>query len=392
MDRVIIIVLDSLGVGELPDAADYGDAGSNTLGNMAAELGGLTLPNLETLGLGNIGEFAGISKRLDCRGSFGKMAEASPGKDTTTGHWEMTGVLLSQPFPTYPDGFPPEVISRFEKAIGTKVLGNVAASGTEIIRELGEEHLRTGFPIVYTSADSVFQIAAHKDVVPLSMLYRFCETARSQLTGAHGVGRVIARPFTGRPGSFVRTTERRDYSLAPPGDTLLDIAKNAGLPVVGIGKIQDIFAGRGLTNAVHTKDNADGMRATIEAVRDTLSGIIMVNLVEFDMLYGHRNDPAGYYNSLREFDRWLPLLMEQTGPGDVLFITADHGCDPTTPSTDHSREYVPLVVYGPGLKAGVDLGTRQSFSDLGATAAEMLGLRLARGMSFFEDLLAGRAG
>jgi phosphopentomutase len=387
MDRVIIVVLDSLGVGELTDAADYGDAGSNTLGNMAAELGGLTLPNLETLGLGNIGMFEGIDKRPDCTGSFGKMAEKSPGKDTTTGHWEMTGVTLTRAFPTYPGGFPQDVIARFEEAIGTKVLGNVAASGTEIIRELGEEHLRTGRPIVYTSADSVFQIAAHKDVTPLERLYKFCEIARSQLTGELGVGRVIARPFTGSPGSFVRTTERRDFSLPPPGDTLLDLARKAGLPVVGIGKIQDIFAGRGLTHAVHTKDNADGMHATIEAARKTLSGIIMVNLVEFDMLYGHRNDPAGYYGALREFDRWLPGLTEQLGAGDALFITADHGCDPTTPSTDHSREYVPLLVYGQGLKPGVDLGTRQSFSDLGATAADMLGLKPLRGESFLIELL-----
>lgn len=387
ISRVIIIVLDSLGVGELPDAAEYGDLGSNTLANMADALGGLELPNLEALGLGNIGEFRGIAKRPDATGSFGKMAEESPGKDTTTGHWEMAGIALEHPFPTYPDGFPPEVIEPFCRAIGTGILGNKTASGTEIIVELGEEHLRTGRPIVYTSADSVFQIAAHKDVIPLARLYEICGIARRQLTGEHGVGRVIARPFVGRPGSFKRTHERRDFSLVPPGDTLLDIAKAAGLNVVGIGKIKDIFAGRGLTESMHTESNADGMEKTVEAVRRVKGGIIMVNLVEFDMLYGHRNDPAGYYGALREFDAWLPELLQIMGGSDALFITADHGCDPTTPSTDHSREYVPLIVHGPGLKPGVDLGIRKSFSDLGATAAGMLGLELGRETSFLADII-----
>ncbi len=386
IDRVIIIVLDSLGVGELPDAADYGDAGSNTLANMAEALGGLSLPNMEAMGLGNVGEFKGIAKRPDCLGSFGKMAEQSAGKDTTTGHWEIAGIRLERPFPTYPDGFPPEVIGPFVKAIGTGILGNVPASGTEIIAELGEEHLKTGRPIVYTSADSVFQIAAHKDVIPLERLYEICEIARGQLTGANGVGRVIARPFTGRPGSFTRTHERRDYSLAPPADTLLDIAKAAGKNVLGIGKIEDIFAGRGLTGSVHTESNADGMEKTLKSARDVESGLILVNLVEFDMLYGHRNDPAGYYAALREFDSWLPGLTGLMGVRDALFITADHGCDPTTPSTDHSREHVPLIVYGPGLKSGVGLGTRKSFSDLGATAARMLGIRLTRGESFLDKI------
>jgi len=385
--RVIIIVLDSLGVGALPDAASYGDTGSDTLGNMASALGGLSLPCMESLGLGNIGEFAGIAKVSGCGGAYGKMAEASPGKDTTTGHWEMAGILLGHPFPTYPDGFPPEVISAFKDIIGTDILGNKPASGTEIIAELGEKHFRTGFPIVYTSADSVFQIAAHKDVVPLDRLYEICEAARGMLTGRHGVGRVIARPFIGRPGSFTRTHERRDFSLSPPEDTLLDIAKAAGQPVVGIGKIEDIFAGRGLTESVHTVDNKDGMARTLEAMKRVERGIIFVNLVEFDMLYGHRNDPAGYYSALRDFDGWLPDALGALAPEDVLVITADHGCDPTTPSTDHSREYVPLLVCGPALRGGVDLGVRGSFADLGATVAEYLGLRLGRGRSFLKEIV-----
>ena len=387
IDRIIIIVLDSAGVGELPGAADYKDGGPDTLGNTARAVGGLSLPNLAALGLGNIEDIKGVPKARDCMGSYGKMAEASAGKDTTTGHWEMAGILTEVPFPTYPDGFPPEVTGPFTDAIGTGILGNKAASGTEIIKELGGEHLRTGRPIVYTSADSVFQVAAHKDVIPLERLYGICETARGLLTGRHGVGRVIARPFTGPPGGFVRTVERRDFSLAPPGDTLLDIAKAHGLPVVGVGKIEDIFAGRGLTGSVHTEGNPDGMARTLDALGHVENGIIMVNLVDFDMLYGHRNDPEGYARALVEFDTWLPRLTGQMRPSDMLMITADHGCDPTTVSTDHSREYVPLLVYGPGLRPGVDLGVRDTFSDLGATVADALGLRLKRGRSFLGDVL-----
>jgi phosphopentomutase len=338
------------------------------------------------LGLGNIGEFEGIAKRPGCKGNYGKMSEASPGKDTTTGHWEMMGIRLEHPFPLYPQGFPPEIIEPFKKTIGTGILGNKAASGTEIIKELGEEHVRTGFPIVYTSADSVFQIAAHKDIIPLDKLYKMCETARKLLAGRHGVGRVIARPFTGVHGSFTRTHERRDFSLVPPGDTILDIAKVNGLPVVGIGKIEDIFAGRGLTEAIHTKSNTDGMEKTLETAKRVSRGIILINLVEFDMLYGHRNDPEGYYAALREFDGWLPGLMDALGREDMLIITADHGCDPTTPSTDHSREYVPLLVYGPGLKNGVDLGVRTSFSDLGATVAQGFRLTMPRGKGFLPAI------
>ena len=386
LSRAIILVLDGLGVGELPDAAAYGDEGSDTLGNIARRLNGLSLPNLERLGLGNVGDFQGIKKVPGCLGSFGKMAEASPGKDTTTGHWEMTGIRLERPFPVYPHGFPPEIIEPFKRAIGTGILANKIASGTEIIKELGEEHVRTGFPIVYTSADSVFQIAAHIDVIPVETLYEICMVARELLKGEHAVGRVIARPFTGTPGSFTRTADRRDFSLEPPGDTLLDIAKRAGLDVIGIGKIEDIFAGRGLTEATHTKSNADGMEKTLAALSLFNRGILFTNLVDFDMLFGHRNDAAGYYGALREFDSWLPGLMSAMREGDILFITGDHGCDPTTPSTDHSWEYVPLLVYGPGIRGGVDLGVRESFSDLGATAAEGLGLRLSRGKSFLKIL------
>lgn len=386
LSRAIIIVLDGLGVGELPDAAAYGDEGSDTLGNIARRLNGLSLPNLERLGLGNVGDFPGIKKDPGCLGSFGKMAEASPGKDTTTGHWEMAGIRLERPFPVYPHGFPPEIIEPFKRAIGTGILANKVASGTEIIKELGEEHVRTGFPIVYTSADSVFQIAAHIDVIPVETLYEICMVARELLKGEHAVGRVIARPFTGTPGNFTRTADRRDFSLEPPGDTLLDIAKRAGLDVIVIGKIEDIFAWRGITEAVHTKSNADGMEKTLAALARLKRGILFTNLVDFDMLFGHRNDAAGYGRALREFDAWLPELLSAMGQGDILFITGDHGCDPTTPSTDHSREYVPLLVYGPGIRGGVDLGTRETFSDLGATAAEGLGLKIKFGTSFLNTL------
>ncbi len=386
--RIIIIVLDGFGVGELPDAALYDDVGSNTLGNMARVLGGLSLPNLEALGLGNIGEFDGIKKVTACTGCFGKMAEVSAGKDTTTGHWEMTGIHLDKPFPVYPHGFPPEIIEPFKKAIGTDILANHMASGIEVIDNYGQQHLDTGFPIVYTSVDSVFQIAAHKDIIPVPRLYEICLEARRILTGRHGVGRVIARPFEGRPGSFRRTYERKDFSLMPPEDTLLDIASSAGLPVVGIGKIEDIFSGRGLTTKVHTEGNADGMRKTLDAVKKTEKGIIFTNLVDFDMLFGHRNDPVGYYGALREFDGWLPGLMAEMKADDLLFITADHGCDPVTPSTEHSREYVPLLVYGPGIKGGIDLGIRETFSDLGATAAEALGLRFSKGSSLLNKITA----
>ena len=384
--RTIIIVLDGFGVGALPDANDYGDEGANTLLHVAEAAGGLSLPNFEALGLGNLGDFKGLAKRDDCRSSFGRMAEKSKGKDSISGHWEIAGLRLDKPFPVYPSGFPPALMDEFRVRTGREALGNVAASGTEIIDRLGEEHLKTGRPIVYTSVDSVFQIAAHVDVIPLPELYEICRAAREMLCGKHSVGRVIARPFKGAPGHFRRTTDRRDFSLTPTGDTLLDKAKAAGLPVIGIGKIEDLFAGRGLTEAVHTAGNTDGMARTLDAAERINRGIIFTNLVDFDMLYGHRNDAAGYYKALVEFDGWLPKMMGAMRPDDLLFITGDHGTDPGTKGTDHTREYVPLLVFGPGIKGGVDLGTRESFSDLGATVAEALGIKIKRGKSFLRSL------
>jgi len=384
--RVFIIVLDGFGVGALPDAKDYGDEGANTLLHVALAAGGLSLPNFESLGLGNLGDFKGLAKRDDCRSSFGRMAEKSKGKDSISGHWEIVGLRLDKPFPVYPRGFPSELLEEFKVRTGREALGNVAASGTEIIDRLGEAHMKTGQPIVYTSVDSVFQIAAHVDVIPLPELYDICRAAREMLCGEHAVGRVIARPFKGAPGRFRRTTDRRDFSLPPMGDTLLDKAKAAGLPVVGIGKIEDLFAGRGLTEAVHTAGNTDGMARTLDAAKRITHGIIFTNLVDFDMLYGHRNDAVGYYEALVEFDNWLPRMMGAMRPGDLLFITGDHGTDPGFSGTDHTREYVPLLVYGPGIKGGVNLGTRESFSDLGATVAEALGIKIGRGTSFLKIL------
>ena len=384
--RTFIVVLDGFGVGALPDAKDYGDLGANTLLHVAEAAGGLSLPNFEALGLGNIGDFKGLAKRQECTGSFGRMAEKSAGKDSISGHWEIAGLRLDKPFPVYPQGFPPELMDEFKVRTGREALGNVAASGTEIIDRLGEEHLQTGRPIVYTSVDSVFQIAAHVDVIPLPELYEICRAAREMLRGEHAVGRVIARPFKGVPGRFRRTTDRRDFSLSPTGDTLLDRAKEAGLPVVGIGKIEGLFAGRGLTEAVHTAGNTDGLNRTLDAAERITQGIIFTNLVDFDMLYGHRNDAAGYYKALVEFDGWLPEMMGIMKPGDLIFITGDHGTDPGTSGTDHTREYVPLLVFGPGIKGGVNLGTRESFSDLGATAAEALGIKIDRGKSFLNLL------
>jgi phosphopentomutase len=374
----------------LPDAADYGDEGSNTIGNLSRARGGLRLPNLGSMGLGRLTEVTGVPPVEPGRATaaFGRMAELSPGKDTITGHWEMAGIILDRPIKTYPHGFPPEVIEPFEKAIGRKVLGNIVASGTEIIKELGEDHMKTGRPIVYTSADSVFQIAAHEEVVPLELLYHWCEIARSQLTGEHVVGRVIARPFLGRPGSFTRTENRHDYSLKPPHQMLLDNIVEAGLPVMTVGKIIDIFAGQGVTAQRKTGNNAEGIEATREYIAEGGPGLIFTNLVDFDMLYGHRNNVEGYAEALEEFDRRLPELLSVTRPGDCLFIVADHGCDPTTPSTDHSREYTPLLVWGGAVKAGTDLGTRRTMADVGATIAEMLAVPpIGIGTSFARDVL-----
>lgn len=390
VNRVILLVLDGVGVGELPDAAQYGDQGSNTLAHVATAVGGLTLPNLESLGLGHIGEFAGLRRMGEPDGCFGRMAELSKGKDTTTGHWEMAGIVLDRPFPTYPDGFPLEVIKSFQQAIGRKVLGNRTASGTDIIKELGEEHLRTGFPIVYASADSVFQIAAHEKAVPLEHLYRMCREARKLLQPPHQVARVIARPFTGEPGSFRRTEQRRDFSVEPPGEMLLDLLKQSGHPVVGIGKIEDLFKGRGLTRSIHAGNNDVGMDETARVLTMVPRGLIFVNLVDFDMLYGHRNDAAGYARALESFDARLSEILGAMRQGDFLCITADHGNDPMTAGTDHTREYVPLLAYGPRLARGVNLGIRRTFADLGQTIADALGVkRLPWGESFLDSLTTG---
>lgn len=374
MKRVIIIVLDSAGIGELPDAAEYGDVGSNTLGNIAASVNGFALPNLEKLGLGNIEGTVGFKAAEEPMGCFGKMAERSAGKDTTTGHWELAGITLIKPFPVYPEGFPEDIVRQFENAIGTKTLGNYPASGTVIINELGHQHVKTGYPIIYTSADSVFQIAAHEDIIPIERLYEICRTAREILKGEHAVGRVIARPFIGTEGNYTRTANRRDFSLEPPDKTLLDHVKEAGLEVKAIGKIDDIFAGRGITDSVHIQGNMDGVDKAIGFIRKEFSGLIFANLVDFDMQFGHRNDTEGYARALKEFDGRVPEIIDAMKDQDILFITADHGCDPTTKSTDHSREYVPLLVYGKGIRRGVNLGIRKTFSDLAQTAAEILGV------------------
>lgn len=388
INTVTLIVLDSVGIGELPDAGSYGDAGSNTIANTAKAVGGLHMPNAALLGLGNITEIKGISPAGSPAAAYGKMAEQSAGKDTTTGHWELAGLILPEPFPVYPGGFPEEIIKEFEKRIGRNVIGNTVASGTEIINELGEEHLRTGNPIVYTSADSVFQVAAHESIIQVEDLYKMCRKAREILTGKHGVGRVIARPFTGKPGNFKRTARRKDFSLPPPQETVLDLLKKKGTAVTAVGKIEDIFAGRGITNAIHTQNNADGVDKTLECMRRARGGLIFTNLVDFDMLYGHRNDPEGYASALEEFDRRLPEIESALADDGILIITADHGCDPTTDSTDHSREYVPLLVFGKHVKAGVDLGIRRTFADVAATIGEIFGVKAPNGESFAGNILA----
>lgn len=387
LQRVVWIVLDSVGIGAMPDASEYGDAGSNTLGNLA-RIRPLRLPYLSRLGLANIEPIAGLARTEMPGAAFGKCALASPGKDTTTGHWEMAGIILQQPFPTYSRGFPPEILVRFEQAIGRKCLGNKAASGTEIIQELGAEHVRTGFPIVYTSADSVFQIAAHESVIPVPELYGMCEKARAILRGPNEVGRVIARPFTGEPGHLVRTANRHDYATPPPDGMLLDQLAAADIPVYAIGKISDIFLGRGITVSEKTKNNADGMKKTTEAMGRQDGGLIFVNLVDFDQQYGHRNDTEGYAAALEAVDSWLPSLPVRDT--DLIILTADHGCDPTTPSTDHSREYTPLLAYGPSTKGGVPLGTRNSLADIGQTVAEVFGAgQIPAGRSFLREIQKG---
>lgn len=392
MKRIVIIVLDSAGIGEMPDAAKYGDTGSNTLGNIAAALPDFNLPNLVKLGLGNIDGSKGFPKYAEAEGCFGKMAEKSPGKDTTTGHWEMAGIILERPFPTYPDGFPKEIITRFEKSINTKTLGNIAMSGTEIIKQLGEQHILTGYPIVYTSADSVFQIAAHENIISIEKLYGICTIAREILQGEHAVGRVIARPFAGEAGAFYRTERRHDFSLKPVRKTVLDYAKEAGYSVTGVGKIIDIFAGEGITESVRIHNNSDGINHTIDYLKKNKSGIIFTNLVDFDMLYGHRNNIKGYADALMDFDSRLPEIIMALEEHDILIITADHGCDPTTSSTDHSREYVPLITFGKSLKRNVNLGTRETFSDIAAVIAEYLSLKKSdEGTSFLKSILCKNA-
>jgi phosphopentomutase len=384
--RVIWIVLDSVGIGEMPDAAQYGDAGSDTLGNIA-RIRGIRLPNLSRLGLGNIKPLAGIAPAAEPAGAYGKCTLASPGKDTTTGHWEMVGIHLTKPFPLFPNGFPPEIMTEFERRTGRGSLGNKAASGTEIIKELGAEHMRTGSPIVYTSADSVFQIAAHEEVIPLWELYKMCETAREILRGPWEVGRVIARPFIGSPGNFIRTANRHDYAVPPPKGMLLDQLDDRGVFVHSVGKIFDVFLGRGIGESSKTRNNADGMAKTIEAMQTEDAGLIYVNLVDFDQQFGHRNDIEGYGSALEEFDAWVPEFQRNLRPDDLSIFTADHGCDPTTPSTDHSREYVPLLVSGPKVRPGVNLGVRATLSDIGQTVAENFGVHITQGTSFLSQIL-----
>jgi len=385
--RVVWIVLDSVGIGAMPDAADYGDVGSDTLGNIAG-CRKLNLPNLCRLGLANIKPLAGLAPAVSPEGAFGRCALASPGKDTTTGHWEMVGIHLARPFPLYPNGFPPAIMHPFEQAIGRGTLGNCAASGTEIIQKLGQTHCESGQPIVYTSADSVFQIAAHQDVIPLEDLYRMCKTARELLNGPHEVGRVIARPFVGEAGAFRRTEHRKDFAVPPPPGMLLDQLASATVPVTAVGKISDIFLGRGISASYKTKNNADGMARTLQVMRDGPAGLIFVNLVDFDQLFGHRNDVEGYAAALEQADAWLPQLQAAMREDDLLILTADHGCDPTTPSTDHSREFVPLLAAGAGVRPGVDLHIRASLADIGQTVAQNFDTVIGKGASFLNAIAA----
>ena len=387
LNRAIVIVMDSVGIGELPDASAYGDEGSNTVGNIAKQVP-LKLPTLRSLGLDRLVAMGGTPIDRP-RGALGKMAEASKGKDSVTGHWEMTGIVLDRAFPTFPQGFSPDVIKEFSRLTGRGVLGNKAASGTAIIDELGAEHMTTGALIVYTSADSVFQIAAHEDIVSVPELYRDCEIAYKLVGEGLGVGRVIARPFVGTPGKFRRTANRHDYALPPAGETLLDRVKANGLPVVAIGKIEDLFAGRGITKAIHTASDDEGMNALEQQMSEVDRGLIFTNLVDFDTQFGHRNDVAGYAANLERFDARLAAVLPRLKAGDVLVVTADHGNDPTTPSTDHAREYVPLLIAGDNVRAGVDLGTRDTFADLGQTLAEVFGVgRLKHGRSFLKEIAA----
>jgi phosphopentomutase len=386
--RIIVIVLDGVGIGAAPDAADYGDEGTNSIANVAKVLDGIALPNMQKLGLGNITPIKGVPDTSAPEGGFGKMQPLSAGKDTMSGHWEMMGIYLSEPAPTYPNGFPDEVMDEFTNQIGKGTLANRPASGTEIIKELGEEHMRTGKPIIYTSADSVFQIAAHEDIIPVDELYEICKIAREILKGKHAVGRVIARPFIGdSPENFMRTDRRRDFSRAPESDTVLDKLYAAGFDVWSVGKIDDIFVHRGISRKNHTLGNDESTQTTLNLLEEDFNGLLFVNLIEFDMIYGHRNDPQGYYNALKAFDGAIPQIRNRLSEQDLVIISADHGVDPTTESTDHSREFVPLLVFGPRVR-GVDLGIRKTFADVGASITENFKLVPPEiGTSFLPDLI-----
>jgi phosphopentomutase len=387
-DRIHLIVLDSVGIGEAPDAADFDDIGSDTLGHIARECGGLNMPNMAALGLSNIREIEGVPAADKPRAYYTKMQEASNGKDTMTGHWEIMGLYIDTPFRVFPDGFPDELIQRIEEKTGRKVIGNKPASGTEIIEELGEEHVKTGALIIYTSADSVLQIAAHEDVVPLKELYEICEFCREiTLEDPYMLGRIIARPFTGEVGSFKRTANRHDYALKPFGRTTMNEMKDAGLEVIALGKISDIYDGEGITKAVRTVSNMDGMDKMVQTMDDSFKGLSFINLVDFDAVYGHRRDPKGYGQALEDYDQRLPEVFEKMTNDDLLIITADHGNDPTYKGTDHTREYVPLLVYSPRFAEGKELPLRKTFADIGATVADNFGVKLPEhGISFLNDL------
>ena len=385
--RLFLIVLDSVGIGEMPDAAAFGDEGSNTM--RAAVEAGAVLPNLKKLGLFNIdGMESWTSGEDQPTGAFGRMTEASQGKDTTIGHWEIAGDISPRPLPTFPNGFPPEIIQKFERLTGRKVICNKPYSGTQLLLDYGPEHVRTGALMVYTSADSVFQVAAHEEIVPVEQLYEYCQMARDMLTGNDAVGRVIARPFVGEYPNYTRTANRRDFSLLPPRPTMLNSLEDAGYESIGVGKIYDIFAGSGITRKIKTKNNTDGIQKTLELLESDFSGLGFVNLVDFDMVYGHRNDAPGYARALMEFDSALPAIQKRMREGDLLMITADHGCDPSTPSTDHSREYTPLLAWSGGIRPGANIGTRRTFADIGATVLDFFGLEnITEGESFLNDIL-----
>lgn len=387
--RVIIFVLDGVGAGEAPDADMYGDIGSNSLTNTAKAVGGLNLPNLEEYGLGRITPMEGVSAVDPAKGSFGKLTPCSSGKDSVTGHWELMGIYLKEPFPVFPEGFPPEVIQKFKELTGLDVLANKPASGTAVIQEYGEEHMRTGKPIVYTSADSVFQIAAHEDIIPIEKLYELCKISRKMLVGEYGVGRVIARPFIGeRAGEFQRTSRRHDFPRYPESDTMMDKLLSAGFEVYATGKIDDLFGNRGISVTNHTTNNHDSILATIDFMKKDFKGLLFANLIEFDQIYGHRNDARGYADALEGFDGFFPQILENMKSEDVVMIVSDHGVDPTTKSTDHSREFSPLLVFGKKIKSNVDLGTRGSYADVGATIAEIFSLEPPEiGTSFLDKIL-----